>query len=419
MATGATRRAIVIGGSVGGLFAANLLLRRGWDVTVHERATQGLESRGTGIAHHAETEAIMALAGVRDENPPGVRVPGRCAVDASGAVVVREAYPQYVTAWGRIFNPLRAAFPAGRYHAGQELAGLAQDAAGVTAHFADGSSVRGDLLVGADGLRSSVRAVVAPAAQPLYAGYVGWRGLVEEAEFSAGFAPVFSQFTFGFPGKGEFIGYPVPGAGDSVAPGERRYNFLWYYPVDAGAALDDLLTDAAGRRHALSIPPALIRPQHIAALQADAAARLPAPYAEAPLRARQFLVQPIFDLESPALGFGRVALLGDAGFVARPHVGVGVLKAAEDAQALAEALAAEPDIPAALRRYGAARIPPSRAAVAVSRHLGAFIERRLPRPEADPSLGLTLPGLLALSGRPVADPAAWAPPGLAGHGDAH
>src|SRR4051794_4305173 len=153
MATTSGRRAIVIGGSVGGLFAANLLLRHGWEVQVFERATEGLESRGTGIAHHPETEAIMALAGVRDEHAPGVRVEGRCAVDASGAVVARQHYPQYVTAWGRIFNPLRAAFPAEHYHGGKELVALEQDAGSVTAEFADGSSATADLLVGADGLR--------------------------------------------------------------------------------------------------------------------------------------------------------------------------------------------------------------------------------------------------------------------------
>lgn len=407
MATGHTRHAIIVGGSVGGLFAANLLLRRGWDVHVFERVAAGLDSRGTGIAHHPETEAIMGLAGVRDEHAPGVRVEGRCAVDAHGAVIARQHYPQWVTAWGRVFNPLRQAFPAGRYHAGRELAGLSQDAGGVTVHFADGGQAAADLLVGADGFRSAVRAVVAPEVAPVYAGYVGWRGLVEEAEFSPDFASVFAQFTFGFPGHGQFIGYPVPGSDDSAAPGRRRYNFLWYYPVDAGAALTDLLTDATGQVHAWSVPPALLRPGPVAALRRDAEVRLPAPYAEAPRRARQFLVQPIYDLASPRMEFGRVALLGDAAFVARPHVGVGVLKAAEDALALAEALEAEPAVPAALARYAAARIPPSRAAVVLGRHLGAFIERRLPGPEAAPDLGLTLPRLLALSGRPVQDPGAW------------
>lgn len=405
MATTPGRRAIVIGGSVGGLFAANLLLRRGWDVRVYDRVPGSLESRGTGIAHHPETEAILARAGVEDRHAPGVRVEGRVAVGPDGGILARQVYPQYVTAWGRVFNPLRLAFPADRLRMGMELRGLEQDADSVTAHFADGSHATADLLVGADGFRSTVRSLVSPATLPAYCGYVGWRGLVEESAFSAAFAPVFGQFSFLFPGHGEFIGYPIPGLNDSAAPGRRRYNFLWYYPVDAGAGLDDVLTDATGRRHAWSIPPGLLRPEHGAAVKADAAARLPEPYAEAVRRAEGFLVQPIYELESPAMGFGRVALLGDAAFTARPHVGVGVLKAAEDAEALAEALEAAPEgagVPAALAAYGARRLPPSRAAVAVSRHLGAFIERRLPRPEADPALGLTLPRLLALSGRPVA-----------------
>jgi 2-polyprenyl-6-methoxyphenol hydroxylase-like FAD-dependent oxidoreductase len=401
MATTEGRRAIVIGGSVGGLFAANLLHRRGWDVRVYDRVPGSLESRGTGIAHHPETEAILARAGVQDEHAPGVRVEGRVAVGPDGTILAREHYPQYVTAWGRVFNPLRLAFPAERLRTGMELRGLEQDAEGVTAHFADGSRATAELLVGADGFRSAVRAAVAPAVQPIYCGYVGWRGLVEESAFSPAFAPVFAQFTFLFPGHGEFIGYPIPGLNDSAEPGRRRYNFLWYYPLDAGAPLDDLLTDAGGTRHAYSIPPGLLRPEHGAAVKADAAARLPEPYAEAVRRAEGFLVQPIYDLESPAMGFGRVALLGDAAFTGRPHVGVGVLKAAEDAEALAEALDQAP-VPAALAAYSARRLPHCRAAIAVSRHLGAFIERRLPRPEADPTLGLTLQRLLALSGRPVA-----------------
>ena len=247
-----------------------------------------------------------------------------------------------------------------------ELRALEQDADSVTAHFADGSSATAELLVGADGFRSTVRGMVAPAVQPIYCGYVGWRGLVEESAFSADFAPVFAQFTFLFPGHGEFIGYPIPGLNDSAEPGRRRYNFLWYYPVDAGAPLDDLLTDATGTRHAFSIPPGLLRPDHVAAVKADAAARLPEPYAEAVRRAEGFLVQPIYDLESPAMGFGRVALLGDAAFTGRPHVGVGVLKAARGCRGPGRGAGCRPRCrprwPPTARAGCRRRAPPSRSA---------------------------------------------------------
>ena len=75
----------------------------------------------------------------------------------------------------------------------------------------------------------------------------------------------------------------------------------------------------------------------------------------------QPFLQPIYDLEVPRMAFGRVAMLGDAAFVARPHVGAGVAKAAEDALTLAEALAANADVEAALRQFERARVCRRRA----------------------------------------------------------
>ena len=141
-----------------------------------------------------------------------------------------------------------------------------------------------------------------------------------------------------------------------------------------------MCTDANGRRHGTSIPPPLIRPDVVEALKADAAASLAPPIADLLARARQPILQPIFDLESPHLVAGRVVLIGDAAFVARPHVATGVTKAALDATCLAEALAAEKTIDEALGRYERERAPAGRRLVARGRYLGAFLEGR----DADP-----------------------------------
>ena len=85
-------------------------------------------------------------------------------------------------------------------------------------------------------------------------------------------------------------------------------------------------------------------------------------------------LQPIYDLESSTMIQGRVVLLGDAAHVARPHVGAGVVKAGFDAQALAAALAAQPDLDAALRQYDAERTPAGRRMVARGRYLGAYLQ---------------------------------------------
>src|SRR5204863_2930430 len=115
------------------------------------------------------------------------------------------------------------------YHQGRELVGIETIAGKVRARFAEGTSIEADLIVGADGFRSTVRALLAPQIVPRYAGYVAWRGLVEEGDLPPKFRDeTFAKFAFCFPPGGQFIGYPVAGADDSLTPGRRRYNFLWY-----------------------------------------------------------------------------------------------------------------------------------------------------------------------------------------------
>ncbi len=88
------------------------------------------------------------------------------------------------------------------------------------------------------------------------------------------------------------------------------------------------------------------------------------------------ILQAIYDLESPRMAFGRVALIGDAAFVARPHVGAGVVKAAQDALALMRALESTDDIAAALKAMEAAQVPFGRRIVARARALGASLQPR-------------------------------------------
>ena len=396
------RKAAVIGGSVAGLFAGNFLARQGWDVRIYERARESLASRGLGIASHGELEELIVAAGATVPSPLGIDVTGRSAIDRHGETIARFDYPQQLAGWTGVFRSLSARFPSDRYHSGWELAGIEQAEGKAVARFSNGEAVEADLIVGADGFRSSVRAAMAPHVQPRYAGYVAWRGAVDESALSNAFrTETVNEFCFCFPNKSEFIGYPVPGDDGSAEMGRRRYNFLWYYPVAPGADLTDLLTDARGVVHDYSIPPSLVRAEHIERLKSDARILLPEKFLEPFFAASQYLVQPIYDVESDRIGFDNVALIGDAAFVARPHVGVGVLKAGQDARALARCLEREASIPLALAGYDAERLPEGRASVAAGRHLGAFIERGLDGPWSDPGLDLRVEDIIRVSGRPV------------------
>jgi 2-polyprenyl-6-methoxyphenol hydroxylase-like FAD-dependent oxidoreductase len=402
MAGAGKRRAAVVGGSVGGLFAANLLARRGWDVRVFERAAGPLHSRGAGIAMHAELDAVLSAAGALPAEAIGIRVDGRSAFGPDGRELARHQRDQYLTAWSRVYQPLRAAFPPERYHAAREVTAVdAAEGRAAVLCFREGEQAEADVVLGADGVRSTVRALFAPEATPRYAGYVAWRGMMDEAALSPRFREeTFATFAFVFPGHGQLIGYPVAGADGSVEAGRRRYNFLWYYPVDEGEALADLFTDDSGRLHDGAIPPDLIRRAHLDRIRREARQRLPTAFLEPFEKTPQFLLQAVYDLESDRIVFGPVALLGDAAFVARPHLGVGVLKAAQDALALAECLDDASSIAAALARYERVRLGPGREAVRAARHLGSFIEHRLEAPWSDPALGLTPERLLELSARP-------------------
>jgi 2-polyprenyl-6-methoxyphenol hydroxylase-like FAD-dependent oxidoreductase len=372
------RRAVIAGGSMAGLLSALFLRRRGWDVFLCERSPVPLTGRGAGLMTHPELHRALAALGLDASHNFGVEIEERVALDSTGAVVARRRVPQISTSWNRLLELLGGALEdslgRGAYQLAKDLVRVTQDADGVAAHFADGTSAAGDLLVGADGLRSAVRAQHLPAARPLYAGYVAWRGLLDEPAAAAALGPeLFRQFGFCLPPGEQFLGYPVAGPGNDLRPGHRSWNMVWYRPIDATTELPRLLTDATGRTHEVSIPPPLISPAVTAEMRAAAARLLPPPFRAAVASIEQPFLQPVYDLESPALVFGRVALAGDAAFVVRPHVGAGVVKAADDAAVLAECLDAASSVEAGLRAYQALRLSAGRRFVAQARRLGCYL----------------------------------------------
>ena len=293
-------RAIIVGGSMGGLFTALLLRRAGWDVAVYERNGLDLAGRGAGIVTHPELFDVLELAGVGIDAEIGVRVPGRRVLDRVGNIVGELPLDQVLTSWGRLYGLLRAALPPAEYHHGKNLARVEETADEVRAHFDDGTCAPGDLLIGADGLFSAVRAQLDRQVRPSYVGYVAWRGLVEEADLSPETrAALGDHFAFCLPPGEQILGYPVAGANESLEPGRRRFNFVWYRPAEEQGRLAELLTDIDGVRHELSIPPHTIRPPVLDAMRQDAERLLAPAFAEVVRRTAQPFIQAILDLEAP------------------------------------------------------------------------------------------------------------------------
>jgi 2,6-dihydroxypyridine 3-monooxygenase len=363
---------------------------------VFERSTAELEGRGAGIvvldetARYFRERTDLELAQLTTATGL-LRYLGR-----DGAVVYEERRRYRYSAWHTIYRALLGCFGRGRYHLGKEMSGFSQQDEQVQVRFADGSAATYDLLVCADGISSDARTVLQPQARPAYAGYVAWRGTVDEHQLGRGVRDLLADsISYQVMPNSHILLYPIPGLDGSVTPGRRLANFVWYRNYAVGEELEDLMTDQDGVRREITLPPGAARQAHLDELRAVAAAQLAPQFAEVVQRTGLPFVQVIFDIEVDRMAFGRVCLIGDAAFALRPHAAAGTAKAAADAWALAEALAAtQGEIRAALPRWERRQLAVGRAVLERTRRNGNKSQFENTWRPGDPELifGLYEPG---------------------------
>ncbi len=345
-------RAAVIGGSIGGLTAALLLHDLGVEVDVYERSPAELAQRGAGIGFLPESQRyLVERAGVALDSisivTSHIRYLGR-----DGEAIYDGEHQYRFSSWNTVYRQLLACIKPSLYHLGHEMSAWDDNGEVVQAHFTNRPSHTVDLLICADGVGSTARMRLLPSVQPSYAGYVAWRGMVPESSLDAATRAIFDDaITYYVYANSHILVYPIPGLDGSVKPGERLINFVWYRNYLKGGDLDDVLTDDAGQRRDISLPPGAATSRHVAELRAVATARLPEAIARVVCSTEQPFLQVVYDIEVPRMAFGRVCLIGDAAFVARPHAAAGTAKAAADAWALAGAIEGQSNVPAMLSQW--------------------------------------------------------------------
>jgi 2-polyprenyl-6-methoxyphenol hydroxylase-like FAD-dependent oxidoreductase len=347
---GATPRAIIVGGGIGGVTAAHALRRIGIDARVFERAPT-LEAIQIGAGLYLWSNSLQALDHIGLAEP----------VYAIGAPVEKG---QFLTWQGKLLGSW-AVGDIGRMLGGATLGvsrpelhrvlaeplddevltlgavctGFTQDNDGVTAHFADGREERGTILVGADGLMSVVRRQLLGDSSPRHAGYVGCRAICHYDDEAAphGVMRVFW-------GRGaRMVHYRVTGGRMywlALARGHAEGGHR------AGGRKAPLL-----HRYAGWTPPieAVIEATDEAAIhESDIVDRDPV----------------------SRWGEGRVTLLGDAAHPMTPNQAQGACQAIEDAVALGNAVKRDRDPVAALRDYEARRRKRATTFVKTSRRVG-------------------------------------------------
>lgn len=386
-------RIAIAGGSIGGLTAGVLLHELGLDVNIFERSSVALESRGAGIVVLPMTERYFTERGGEDDRV-SLELPWWKYVDEAGVQLSADLDHFRFSSWNTVYRALLDAFPAERYHYGREVTGFAQTGSEVTIEFAGGDSLAADLLVCADGVASTARGILLPGVEPSYAGYVAWRGTAAESDLSpTAVAELADSLLYQVLDHGHILVYAIPGPDGALEPGRRLQNFVWYRNYPTGGPYESLMRDRNGELRSSSVPPGLVKESHLDELRSAASGLAPT-IREVVLNASEPFVQVIFDLETPRMAFGRICLLGDAAFSARPHVAAGTAKAAADAWALRDGLRDHADLEAALAWWEESQLALGREVVERSRAMGqrSQFENAMVPGDPDWKYGLRRPG---------------------------
>ncbi|KAK3904111.1 zeaxanthin epoxidase, chloroplastic [Staphylotrichum tortipilum] len=350
------KRVVIVGGSLAGLFHGLYLKRHGSRVVVIEQDPGSVRSsHQAGIAFGPAVEEILRQyddTGMQSCTPAvGTRIAYRRRQNVKEINVVR-----HLTSWGLLYRILRANFdglaseavpnpppprdgdgPA-EYRSGQRVTSLRLDQTGaVTVGFIDPAGVEGsvtaDLVIGADGVHSTVRDLVhAPATGVEYSGYVAWRGTVCESalppEVAAYFAP---RTSLNFLRDTYIVTYAIPPSTGTFTPGTRLINWVWYLNIPPSSpSLIATLTDTTGHVHANTVPSHLTNTTIFHHHLAEHLPSMPPPFATLLSSTPHPFVTKINDARTDAAVFldGRVVLVGDSLAAFRPHFAVATEQAA-------------------------------------------------------------------------------------------
>jgi 2,6-dihydroxypyridine 3-monooxygenase len=365
-------RIAIVGGSLGGLTAALLLRDLGHDVTIYERSPVPLEQRGAGIGLLKETSRYFTERLGVDLDTMSITTNHIRHLDRSGAIIHDRLHTYRLSSWNTIYRGLMKAFGPERYLLDHEVESIEQSGNLATLRMKGGQSVEAELVVCADGVASRFRRTLLPTFQQHYSGYVAWRGIVPESELPPEITNTLGDaLTYSVIANSHILIYPIPGNDGAVEPGQRLINYVWYRNYLQGPDLDDVLTGNDGVRREISLPPGVARADHIAEMKAHATARLPKVISDVINATKEPFLQVVLDADVEQMVFGRLCLLGDAAWVARPHAAAGTAKAADDAWALSEELGTHSDVDQALRRWETRQMDVGRELVDRTRRIGA------------------------------------------------
>ncbi|RZJ76044.1 MAG: monooxygenase [Flavobacterium sp.] len=346
----------IIGGSIGGLVTGISLRKLGYEVDIFERSPTEMQGRGAGLVIQPGLMDFVIENGISSSALFGVPAQERQILDATGRIVSRYGNDTSFTSWNYLWNQLKAYFPAEHYHYNSRLIAVEQGAGHVFADFDYKPTLKVDLLIGADGYSSTVREHFLPDVNPVYSGYIAYRGLIEEKDLSESDVNFFSNRFSLYPySNSHLLAYMIPGHNGELEKGKRLLNWVWYVNKST-TDLEKVLTDKNGIVRQFSVPSGYLSDENRRDLKDRAVKELPEILSNLVQQTDNPFVQVIVDMSVPKMYNGRVVILGDAAFLVRPHTASGTAKAYEDGNALAAALSEGGDMEQLLKKWNTQQI---------------------------------------------------------------
>ncbi|KAI0116539.1 FAD binding domain protein [Nemania sp. FL0031] len=344
---------IVVGGSLAGLIHGLQHKRRGNNVTILEQESGERHSHYAGIGFGDSAKEFLRKYDLTGLTPAFTSHSRRWAYRTRPNVLNSKG-SIHLTSWGFLMSILRANFdglasvacpkpppPAegdgiANYLSGKRVTALSYTEENVKVHYVDTTgkdeTIVADLVIGADGINSTVRRLVNAPVFKQYSGYVAWRGIVPEKSLSKETAEYLSDhLSLQFSKSSYMLCYNIPTDTGNFEPGERLLNWVWYTNVrDESPQMKKIFTDSTGYQHRSTVPRGLVRPEVWEEYRSDILPDISGPFKELLEKTPNPFVTKIRDAICTTASFhgGRVVLVGDAFTTLRPHTGTATEQAA-------------------------------------------------------------------------------------------
>lgn len=336
---------VVVGGSIAGCAAAILLQRLGANVTILEQSS-GRIGQGSGITLPEAVVNQCIESDLFDADIPRLLVTSRSFIrkneqeESDAQTFWKQDIRVMTLNWADAYQNLRKRVESLNYRTNAAVCCFEETQDGCLVETSDGQVYNADLVIVADGVDSTVRAHLLPNSQPEYAGYVAWRGVIDNEHLAS--SNVFHEhIPYSVYPHGHILLYRIPGA-DYQRTGKTLLNWVMYEDR-RGLSLNNLLIDNEGKQRTRSLPVGTLTVEHMQYLH-NFAQVLPSTIKQIIMETPRPFIQAIFDFHLPSYASNRVIFVGDAAATLRPHTASGVFKALANGFELVNLIDANPEL---------------------------------------------------------------------------